>query len=116
MNKMLKRTLFRIPNFLRFFPIYVKEMTLSNLRVAIDALRPEPKFHPGFLRISLEGYDPVQWWEAASLITMTPGTLSVDFDEESKTLLVHSLYLDDPDQTKAELETLLRRALGAPIL
>jgi multisubunit Na+/H+ antiporter MnhE subunit len=114
MKNVFQRTILRIPNLIRFLPIYLREMTLSNLRVALDALRPEPRFHPGFLRISLKGYDPLQWWEAASLITMTPGTLSVDFDEKSETLLVHSLYLQDPEQTKQELEKLVRQSLGAP--
>lgn len=89
-------------------------MTLSNFRVAFDALRPEPRFHPGFLEISLRGYDPVQRWEAASLITMTPGTLSVDLEEESNMLLVHTLYLNDPAQTRKELEKLICQALGSP--
>jgi multicomponent Na+:H+ antiporter subunit E len=109
-----RRTLFRVPGLVRFLPIYLREMTLSNIRVAMDALRLKPKFHPGFVEISLKGYDPVQRWEAACLISMTPGTLSLDLEEGSDHLLVHALYLEDPLQVRTELETLVHHALGNP--
>ncbi len=114
MKNLWKRTLFRLPNLLRFLPIYLREMTVSNIRVAIDALRPVPAFVPGFVEVSLKGYDPIQRWEAACLISMTPGTLSLDLVDDSDILLVHALYLQDPEQTKNELETLVRQALGKP--
>ncbi|MFT4175308.1 MAG: Na+/H+ antiporter subunit E [Luteolibacter sp.] len=114
MKELWKRTFFRLPGLLRFLPIYLREMTLSNIRVAMDALRPQPRFRPGFVEISLRGYDPIQRWEAACLISMTPGTLSLDLEEGSDMLLVHALYLDDPEQTRNELETLIRQSLGEP--
>jgi len=98
----------------RFLPIYLREMTLANLRVARDALRLEPRFAPGFVTVSLNGYDPVQQWGAACLISLTPGTLSIDLEESSGILLVHGLYLGDPEQTKSNLTALMRQALGNP--
>lgn len=114
MSTLYRRTVYRIPNLLRFIPVYLREMTLSNFRVALDALRPQPKFTPGFVEISVRGYDSVQRWEAACLISMTPGTLSLDLAEGSDLMLVHCLYLQDPDQMRIELETLIRQALGTP--
>jgi len=32
----------------------------------------------------------------ASIITMTPGTLSVDLSQDHRHLLVHALHVDDP--------------------
>lgn len=114
MKDLWKRTFFRLPGLLRFLPIYLREMTVSNCRVAMDVLRPKPSFQPGFVEISLRGYDPIQRWEAACLISMTPGTLSLDLEEGSDMLLVHALYLYDPKQTRNELETLIRQSLGEP--
>jgi multicomponent Na+:H+ antiporter subunit E len=114
MKHLWKRTLFRLPNLLRFLPIYLREMTLSNLRVAADALRRTPRFKAGFVEVSVEGYDPIQRWEAACLISMTPGTLTLDLEEGSDQLIVHCLYLEDVEQTRRELTTLIRQALGTP--
>lgn len=109
-----KKSIFRALALVRFLPIYLREMTLANLRVARDALRINPRFTPGFVRVSLIGYDPVQQWGAACLISLTPGTLSIDLYGESGVLLVHALYLDAPEQTTAHLETLMHQALGNP--
>lgn len=114
MKNLWKRTLYRLPGLLRFLPIYFWEMTKSNYKVAVDALRWNPRFNPGFVEISVKGYDPIQRWEAASLITMTPGTLAVDEKENSDMMLIHCLYLDDPVQARAELETLIQQSLGKP--
>jgi multicomponent Na+:H+ antiporter subunit E len=114
MRNFWNRTFGRIPGLLRFLPIYLWEMTLSNLRVATDALRPHPRFQPGFVEISLCGYDPIQRWEAACLISMTPGTLSLDLEDGNDMLIVHVLYMQDREQTRKELETLVQQALGIP--
>ena len=103
------RSLFTL---LRFLPIYLREMTLSNIRVAIDALRPRPKFSPGFVKVDVSGYSDLQRWGAACLISMTPGTLSLDLTGDD--LLVHGLYLSDSEATKRELETLIQNAFGIP--
>jgi len=114
MRNFLKLFLFRGFALVRFVPIYLREMTLANLRVARDALRKKPQFSPGFLHVSLQGYDPVQQWGAACLISLTPGTLSIDMHDRADTLLVHALYLAAPEQTRSDLESLIRQALGPP--
>jgi multicomponent Na+:H+ antiporter subunit E len=97
---------------LRFLPYYLREMTLSNLRIARDVFRSNPKFEPGFIRLDLNGYGPFQRWAAASLISMTPGTLSVDLSDKFNVLCVHALYLKDPERMRADLYHLLSKALG----
>ena len=97
---------------LRFLPIYLWELLKSNIRVAGDVLRPHPGFVPGFTDIDLSGYGPTGQWAAACLISMTPGTLSLDLDAGSGVLTVHCLYLQEPAAAQAELVALVRRALG----
>lgn len=98
----------------RFLPFYFWEMTRANLKVAGDALRPKPNFSPGFIDIDLDGYTPMQCWAAVCLISMTPGTLSLDLPDGSTKLSVHVLYMESEDAVKAELYRLLHKALGNP--
>lgn len=115
MIKKIFRFLVFLPLYLlRFVPFYLKEMTLSNLRVARDAFRKTPRFKPGFVDIDLSGYSRNECWAAVCLISMTPGTLSLDLSENSRLLHVHALYMDDPGQVQAELYRLLHKALGNP--
>lgn len=114
-DKTLLQKLIFSPVFLaRFVPFYLWEMTLSNLRVARDAFRIKPRFTPDFIDIDLDGYTPSQCWAAVCLISMTPGTLSLDLADGSTLLHVHGLYAEDPEQVKAELYRLLHKALGNP--
>jgi len=39
-----------------------------------------------------------------NLISLTPGTLSVDVSEDRRTLLVHAMFADDEEQLVADLK------------
>lgn len=110
----LLKALLAVPQLLRFLPFYFKEMTLSNLRVARDAFRIKPQFHADFIDIDLAGYSPTQCWAAVCLISMTPGTLSLDLPDRSTILHIHGLYVEDPEELQRELYRLLHKALGDP--
>lgn len=95
-----------------FVPVYLLEIVKSNLRVAMDVLRPRPNFRPGFLELNLSGYGPTAQWAASCLISMTPGTLAIDVDASTGRMLVHSLYLGDAESARAGLYRLLHRSIG----
>ena len=40
----------------------------------------------------------------ANLITLTPGTLSLDVSPDRKTLFVHALHVEDPDAFRREVK------------
>lgn len=109
MNRLL-RWIIKLPHLLEFGLFYLKEVIMSNLRVAYDVMTPKHQMQPAFVELNLEGMSDRQILFAANLITMTPGTLSLDICEKTKRLKVHSMYVDDPDEAVRELETkILRR-------
>ena len=86
---------------LLIFPFfYLKEVVKGASYVAYDVLTPGSRINAVLLRVPIELESPRKRLLLASLITMTPGTLSVDEVDEGRTLLVHSLYGGD-DPTKA---------------
>jgi multicomponent Na+:H+ antiporter subunit E len=40
----------------------------------------------------------------ANLISLTPGTLSLDLSEDRRMLYIHVMFLDDVDQTRAQIK------------
>ena len=75
------------------FPFfYIKEVILGTLLVARDVLSPKPKLSPILLKVPLVPMNPRQRLLLACLISMTPGTLSIDEEDHGRTLIVHSLY------------------------
>lgn len=78
---------------LLIFPFfYLRAIVAGALRIAWDVLSPDPKLNPVLLRVPLDIRSPRQRLLLANLVSMTPGTLSVDEENDGRILLVHSLY------------------------
>lgn len=88
------KRVFRIASFALF---YLGEILKSNFRVAIDVLAPKPSISPAIVAVPIEGLSHAGVTLLADLISMTPGTLSLDFDPEDGMLYIHSMYAQDPE-------------------
>lgn len=91
------QALTKVPALFMLFLYFMAELWKSNLRVAVDVLRPHPKFSPALVAVPL--CLKKNWSIAllANLVTLTPGTLSLDLSEDRRTLYIHTLYLDGGD-------------------
>ena len=74
------------------------ELVLSNLRVAADVLRPRLRVKPAVVAIPLDDDTNVEITLLANLITLTPGTLSLDVSDDRRVLYVHSIHVDDVEE------------------
>jgi multicomponent Na+:H+ antiporter subunit E len=95
---------------IRFICFYLWQLVLSNLRVAYDVVTPTHYMRPGVIAIPLDVQTDAEITLLANLITLTPGTLSVDLSPDRRVLYVHVMYIDHDDveaarqQIKAGLE------------
>ncbi len=80
--------------------LFLFELALSAFRVALLVLRPDMKRHlkPAIIAFPLSVKTDPEITLLANLITLTPGTLSVDVSNDRKTLYVHALSVTDRDQ------------------
>jgi multicomponent Na+:H+ antiporter subunit E len=101
----------KVPRFGLFIGYFFKALVMSNLRVAYDVLTPTHLMKPAVIRMPLEARTPGEITVLANLISLTPGTLSLDVDEDANILYVHVMYLDGEDVTLAELKDMERRVL-----
>ncbi len=112
---MLMKTLSHLPSklfyLIEFAVFYLWEVIISNLRVAREVLLPSGRMQPAVIEVDITGLSERQLLATANLITMTPGTLSLDVSSERQTLLVHSLYVDDADDATRELENLFKERI-----
>lgn len=90
--------------FLGFVIFYVKEVVLSNFAVAWDVLTPRDRMRPAFIGLDVANLSNRQRFILANLVTMTPGTLTMDFNPDEGRLYVHAMYAEDPDAFRAFLE------------
>lgn len=88
-----------------FAVFYGKEVVISNLRVAKDVLSPRPHLQPGIVGVPVDDYTDRQVWALASLLTMTPGTISIEVDEAKRVLYLHTLYTEpSADELRAHIK------------
>lgn len=83
------------------FLLFLKELALSAFRVAVLVLKPKMDVRPGIFAFELTVDRDFEIALLANLITLTPGTLSVDVSEDRKFLYVHAVDCSDLDDTKA---------------
>jgi multicomponent Na+:H+ antiporter subunit E len=86
------------------------ELVKSALSVAREAWRPRLAVKPGVLRIPLTVHTDIEITMLASLISLTPGTLSLDVSPDGKHLYVHALLvLDDGTEIRRTIARRLER-------
>jgi multicomponent Na+:H+ antiporter subunit E len=87
---------------------FLWEVFRANLRVGYDVLTVKHYMRPGILAIPLEARTDAEITLLANLITMTPGTLTLDVSSDRKVLFVHAMYLGEIEAFKKFERRLLR--------
>lgn len=75
--------------------LFVRELVLSALRVAWLVVQPKPRLHPGIIAYPLTVTTDAQITLLANMITLTPGTLSIDVSDDRRTLYIHAIDVTD---------------------
>lgn len=83
----------------------LKDILMSNFVVARRILFQSDSLKPGFFIYPLTLSDDFAVTMLASTISLTPGTVSAHYDQENRTLLIHSLHLDDEEAQIRDIHT-----------
>lgn len=93
----------------RFPFVVIWALVLSNLRVARSVLfTPLDQLTPGIIAVPVDLESDAEITALANLLTLTPGTLSLDISNDRRTLFVHVLDLSDPDAALASIKAFER--------
>jgi multicomponent Na+:H+ antiporter subunit E len=96
------------------FVYFLYDLVVSSLIVAWDVLTPRLRAQPCFVEMPLDARTDLEIMLTANLISLTPGTLSVDVSPDRRTLLVHAMFARDPSAVVAHLKGgIERRVLEA---
>lgn len=94
--------------------LFVYELIVSSLRVVWDVVTPTHLSRPGIVALPLDAKTDAEILTVASLISLTPGTLSLDVSPDRRTLYVHAMFVEDPEDVRRELkEGMERKVLEA---
>ncbi|ASP33308.1 MULTISPECIES: Na+/H+ antiporter subunit E [Stappiaceae] len=91
--------------------LFVYELIKSAWRVAMIVLRPKIDLQPGIIAFPLTVDRDFEITMLANLITLTPGTLSMDVSEDRKTLYIHCIDVPDPQATIDDIKNGFERKI-----
>ena len=101
----------RLPGVLRLIGFFGKELLVSNLRVLWDVITPRHISRPGIIGLPLDARTDVEIMLVANLISLTPGTLSLDLSEDRRVLYIHVMFLDDIEKTRQQIKQGLEKRI-----
>lgn len=91
--------------------VFLWELLKSSFLVAREVLRPRLRVTPGVIALPLDARSDMEITVLANLISLTPGTLSLDVSSDRKKLYIHAMFVDDEEaeQTRAHIKRRLER-------
>jgi len=81
--------------------IYSRDLLHSNIKLAIQILSIRPAMGPNMIKLNVKFNNERELLFLTHLVTITPGTLSVDYLEKENNLLIHILF---PEEEKGFVE------------
>lgn len=97
---------------IKLFFVFLKEMIVANIQIAYIIISPPMNIRPGLIEYPLDIKNDGAIVLLANMISLTPGTLSVDIAEDRKYIYVHAMVMETPDRLKQKIkETFERRIL-----
>ncbi|WHI45571.1 Na+/H+ antiporter subunit E [Microbulbifer sp. VAAF005] len=86
-----------------FIFFFLEELVLSSLRAAYEVFSPRLQSRPLVVRLPMERLDRNQIFILTNLISLTPGTMVLDVTPNNDALIVHTMFVSDPDTFREEI-------------
>ncbi len=91
-----------ILKYIKFIPIFLKNLVQSNIAVAKIVLNPKLPINTGIVKLQTSLEDDYDKLILANTITLTPGTITVELRD--KELFIHVLNIDSLDREVLQKE------------
>ncbi|KDN57833.1 Na+/H+ antiporter subunit E [Exiguobacterium sp. AB2] len=95
----------------KLIALFIKELILSNIDVVKVLLSPKFNIEPGIIEVPTQLKSDWELTLLASLISLTPGTLVMDFSEDKKSIFLHSIHVPDKEEMIREIHDTFEKAI-----
>lgn len=96
---------------LKLILLFNKELLLSGYFVAKELLRPKLNIRPGIVAVPTQLRSDWEITLFACLITLTPGTLTLEVSPEKDVLYIHSMDIPDTEQVILQIKNTFEKAI-----
>ncbi|MFN2442489.1 MAG: Na+/H+ antiporter subunit E [Thermoanaerobaculia bacterium] len=90
---------------------FLKDLLAANFRVAFDIITPRHYMKPGVVAIPLDVETDLEITLLGNMISLTPGTLTLDVAADRRTMYIHSMYIGRPDDLRREIKSGLEKRI-----
>jgi len=101
----------RVWAFVKLIMLFIVELIKANIDVMKVVLRPKSNHTPGIIAVQTNLETNVEITLLAALISLTPGTVSMDFSDDSKTIYIHTLDVPNKDEFIDDIHDSFERAI-----
>lgn len=98
----------RAPFMLLYLLEFIRQLTVANAIVAYEVLTPGLRLRPGIVVVPTSCTTDLQIMLLANSITMTPGTLSLEVDTQTREIYVHGLFVRSRESFVDDIQALER--------
>lgn len=91
--------------------LFMKELVLSNVTVIRQVIRPKLNIRPGIFAFTTELDSDWEVTLLACLITLTPGTLTLEVSPDQRTLYIHAMDIHDAELLAEQIKDTFEKAI-----
>jgi multicomponent Na+:H+ antiporter subunit E len=99
----------KVVQVVRFVTVSLWEIFTASLALAWLIVQPKLQVRPAIVAIPLDAETDLEIVSMSSLLTLSPGTMTLDVSTDRETLYVHTIDLDDVEAFRREIKSGLER-------
>lgn len=103
--------IYRVGAAIKLIFIFLYELVVANVQVLFKVFAPKLNIKPGIIKIPLEVQGPFWITTLCNMITLTPGTLTIEVSNDNKFIYVHCLDIDDEEKIIAGIKNTFEKNL-----
>lgn len=105
----MMKTVIRVGKLVELAVYFVYELFASSFRVAWEVVTVRTYSRPGIVAVPLDVRSDLGITLLANLISLTPGSLSLEVSPDRHTLYVHVMFIDDPETERSNIKNNFER-------
>ncbi|MFZ6027137.1 MAG: Na+/H+ antiporter subunit E [Chloroflexota bacterium] len=98
-----RRYFTQMPRLVDLAVYFLFDMLRANLRLAVTILSPKMNLRPAVVAVPLTLRSETAIILLTNLITLTPGTLTLDISSDRRMLYIHTVWLEDVAQFRRQV-------------
>ncbi|TMW73895.1 Na+/H+ antiporter subunit E [Alteribacter natronophilus] len=101
----------RVIALVKLILLFIYKLIEANIDVIRIILRPKLNIEPGIIAVPTRLETEWEVTLLSTLISLTPGTLSMYFSPDAKTIYVHAIHVPDKDKAIDEIQNSFEKAI-----